>query len=400
MDVKAKYESGQPIKAIARETGISRNTVRKMVRGKHQGTYTRKEPEKRILDEFEPYLRQNWQERNAHLLYEDITSMGYAGSEVTVRRFRARLKREHGLVAAATVRFETPPGKQAQVDWGEVGRLRDDTGRLRKLYVFVYVLGHSRHTYAEFTFSMKLPELIRCHQNAFAADGGWPAEILTDNMAQVRLPSGKLNALFADFAAHHGFAVKTHKPYRPRTKGKVERMVGYIKGNFMPSRSFTDIDDANRQLATWLAQANARVHSTTKAVPAELLRTVELPALTALDAAPRYVVAETAQRSVSRESTVAFGGNRYSVPPKHLGTKVLVEARAGSIRVRLGDTIIAEHARAQGKGREVIDPAHLQALWDLSAEQIHPAAGATARDLTAPPDVQRRALTVYEEASR
>ena len=100
MDVKAKYESGQPIKAIARETGISRNTVRKMVRGKHQGTYTRKEPEKRILDEFEPYLRQNWQERNAHLLYEDITSMGYAGSEVTVRRFRARLKREHGLVAA------------------------------------------------------------------------------------------------------------------------------------------------------------------------------------------------------------------------------------------------------------------------------------------------------------
>ena len=129
MDVKAKYESGQPIKAIARETGISRNTVRKMVRGKHQGTYTRKEPEKRILDEFAPYLRKNWKERNAHLLYGDIVSMGYTGSEVTVRRFRARLKREHGLVAAARPR-PSRPGPACPAG-SRSGRWRRPRGRVR-----------------------------------------------------------------------------------------------------------------------------------------------------------------------------------------------------------------------------------------------------------------------------
>lgn len=400
MDIKAKHQAGTSIREIARQTGLSRNTIRKMLRAEHSGTYTRKPPDKTVLSPFEPYLREHWKEKNAALLFEDIRAMGYTGSAVTVRRFRATLKQAHTVPASATVRFETPPGRQAQVDWGEVGRLDDGTGRRRKLYVFVYVLGYSRQMHAVFTFSMKLPELIRCHQLAFEAMGGWPSEILTDNMAQVRLPSGKLNPLFADFAAHHGFAVKTHQPYRPRTKGKVERMVGYLKDNFLAGRRFLHLEDANRQLADWLERANRRVHGTTGLVPVEVFEQCERDALRSLEEAPGYVIAETAERVVSRQSTVSFRSNRYSVPPEYLGKRVVVESRSGEIRVRLGDTILAEHPEAPGKDQDVMATEHLEALWALTVAQIADDAGRpakTARDLTAPPTVQHRDLHDYEE---
>src|SRR5699024_9374727 len=113
----------------------------------------------------------------------------------------------------------------------------------KKIYAFVMVLGFSRMLYVEFTHSMDLPTLILCHQHAFAYFGGIVGNILYDNMAQVRLPgTGEFHPLFADFAAHYGFAVKTHQVRRPRTKGKVERMVDYLKDNFLNGRSFAGFE--------------------------------------------------------------------------------------------------------------------------------------------------------------
>src|SRR5262249_20470342 len=134
------------------------------------------------------------------------------------------------------------------------------------------VLGFSRYMYIEFTTSMKLPVLIACHLRAFAYWGGWPASLLLDNMKQVKLGRGRWNPLFIDFAGHYGIAVKTHQVRRPRTKGKVERMVDYVKDNFLNGRSFVDVDDLNAQGLNWLATvANVRTHATTGRRPIDLL---------------------------------------------------------------------------------------------------------------------------------
>ena len=112
---------------------------------------------------------------------------------------------------------------------------------------------------------MRLESLIRCHQNAFAYFGGWPAKILYDNMRQVIVRPGLVNPRFRDFADHHGFEPKAHRPYRPRTKGKVERMVSYVKDNFLAGRSFDSLEALNTQGRNWLdtTARNVRIHATT-----------------------------------------------------------------------------------------------------------------------------------------
>lgn len=146
--------------------------------------------------------------------------------------------------------------------------------------------------------------MIAVHQAAFDYFGGWPKEILYDNMKQVRLGPGRLNETFADFADHHGFTIKTHRPYRPRTKGKVERSVDYVKDNFLAGRSFDSLDDMNVRVRRWLeSEANSRIHGTTGKVPKDLLPQEHL---TPVNACPAYRLAQPVRRSVSREAMVHF----------------------------------------------------------------------------------------------
>jgi transposase len=119
------------------------------------------------------------------------------------------------------------------------------------VYAFVIVLGFSRVLYVEFTSSMKLPWLIRCYLNAFELFGGWPKEIVYDNMKHICLGPEELNPLFLDFAHHYDIAIKTHRIRRPRTKGKVERMVHYVKDAFLNGRSFSEPNDLNAQALRW-----------------------------------------------------------------------------------------------------------------------------------------------------
>ncbi len=142
-----------------------------------------------------------------------------------MRRFLASLEQQATHQRRLTVRFETPPGHQAQADWAYAGKLSDALGQPRQVYVFAFVLGYSRMLFVRFTTSMNLATLIDCHQQAFAYLDGWPRVIFYDNMKQVKLGPGRWNEAFLDFARHYGFTPKTHRAYRPRTKGKVERMV-------------------------------------------------------------------------------------------------------------------------------------------------------------------------------
>lgn len=365
MDIKSLHKEGHSIKAIARHTGRSRNTVRRVLRESTPASFHKPERHSR-LDPFKAYLRERWEScgLSAVRLLPEIQAMGYTGSVITLRRFLHSLKPEHERLRKLTVRFETPPGKQAQADWAYCGRFPDPAGHIFPVYLFLMVLSFSRMLYIEFTSSMKLPALLRCHQNAFAFFHGWPLEILYDNMKQVRLGPTELNPLFADFARHYGFAVKTHRIRRPRTKGKVERMVLYVKDAFLNGRTFTDLFDLNAQAQHWLTHtANARTHATTQRRPLDLW---PQETLTALTSTSPYQLIDLVPRQAGVDGFVHFERSRYSLPPEFAGQTVLIGHRENKIVIRSQNMIVAEHVPAPKAGATVADPLHLEALWKLS----------------------------------
>jgi hypothetical protein len=211
---------------------------------------------------------------------------------------------------------------------------------------------------------MKIETLIGCHLSAFQYFGGFPQSILYDNMKQVRLSQQEWNPLFLDFVNHYGIVPKTHRIRRPRTKGKVERMVDYVKDNFLNGRSFADLEDLNAQGRHWLdTTANARLHATTKQRPVDLLAKESLTPL--LHQVP-YQISRKSSCKVSVEGYVSFQGSRYSVPPEQVGKVVVVEQGEEKIIIRCADLIIAEHSPATEKGQSVAQPEHIDEMWKLS----------------------------------
>lgn len=396
MDIRTLHKEGHSIKEIARQTGHSRNTVRRVLREARPKPF-QKPDRTSCLDDFKPYLRERFEKTglSAVRLLTEIRPMGYTGSISTLRRFLHEFRPEQERIKKLTVRFESPPGKQAQADWGYCGRFPDATGHIVPVYAFVLVLSFSRMLYLEFTSSMHVSELIRCHMNAFAALGGWPLEILYDNMKQVRLDQETLNPLFADFASHYGFAIRTHRIRRPRTKGKVERMVHYVKNSFLNGREFRDLAELNMQARHWLdTTANVRLHATTEQRPVDLWPREGLTELTAMTP---YKLSELVPRKAGFDGFVHFGRSRYSVPPEYAGQSVLIGPRDNRIVIRVQDMIVAEHAPAQKAGAAVADPAHVAALWKLSLKNTQ--APPPRWQLTFDQQVEIAPLARYQEAA-
>lgn len=400
MDIKGLASEGVAVREIARRTGKSRNTVRKVLRGEH--AMRMKSPDRNSkLDPFKDRVRERFEryDLSAVRLIEEIRPLGYAGSIVTLRRYLRTLKAPGERMKQVTVRFETPPGKQAQADWTECGRFNFGEGRKLTVYAFLIVLSWSRHMFVRFTTSMKLAELISCHQAAFAFFGGWPREILYDNMKQVRIGPGKWNEAFLDFAVHHDIVPKTCRPYRPRTKGKVERPVDYLKDNFLAGRTFESLDDLNAQVLHWLDHvANVRVHGTTGAVPQE--RLLE-EGLTPHSSVVPYRFSQPVMRLVSREAMVHYQGSRYSVPPSFAGRNVSVAPEGSILRIVAGEELVAEHRQALKPGQSIVAREHLADLWKLTNAQIAAPrdAGQERWHLLAAQKVEQVPLAIYEQAA-
>lgn len=172
--------------------------------------------------------------------------MGYQGKSTILRDF-VRPHRQNPK-KQATLRFETPPGKQAQMDWGYIGKIKVNE-KEQDVYAFVMVLGYSRMKYVEFTTSMDLEILMKWHMNAFAYFNGVPEQILYDNMKTVVIKHTpveiRFNRRFEDFLSYYGIVPKACKPYRPQTKGKVENVVGYLKKNFMQRKHTFTLESLN-----------------------------------------------------------------------------------------------------------------------------------------------------------
>lgn len=372
MDIHLLFKQLGSIRAVAKQTGYSRNTVRRMLRSDRTPVFD-KPARKTGVDDFADYLTQRFTEHglSAERLLAEIRPQGFTGSVYMVRRFLRKLRPMRSASAAATLRFETAPGLQAQCDWAHCGRHPDRAGRMISVYAFVMVLGFSRTMFVKFTTSMRLATLIECHREAFAFFGGVPQQVLYDNMKQVKLDDGELNPAFVDFAAHHGFAIKTCRPRRARTKGKVERMVDYVKDNFLLARRFADLEDLNGQATAWLdGVANVRVHATTGHRPADLLKS-EAEHLTPIESVRPYTFIERYPRKVAKESMVSLNASRYSVPPAYVGREVTVELTGdqGAVIIRSGDVIVAEHPVAKRRGESVTRKEHIDELWKLALQR-------------------------------
>jgi transposase len=387
MDIKELHRQGLSQRQIARQTGHSRNTIARILAQKTPQPFQK--PERHSgLDSFKPYLKERWEtyRLNGARLHREIQDQGFTGSVDIVQRYLKTLKQEQSTSSRATVRFETQPGQQAQADWAEVGLIEG-----RKVYAFLMVLSFSRMLFVTFRHSMALPELIACHQEAFEFFQGIPATILYDNMAQVRQPRNKeLHPLMADFSAHYGFAVRTHRPYRPRTKGKIERAVRHLEEDFLKGRAFADLNDLSGQTRSWLSEANNRVHATTGEKPAE---TYLREKLTPLEGFLPYVLAVRHERRVDSEGFVRVQGARYSLPPEMVGRRVVVAVGEQSVTIRQGEVIVAEH-RPVRSGESSTSQEHVLAFWNLAQGMASPPKSDP--DSQCPPQVEACPLSLYE----
>lgn len=368
MDIKFLVRQGHSIRQVAKLTGHSRNTVRSVIRPGSNEPKSESRGRKSKLADFKEYLTARSLETGLSgvRLYEEIAAMGFCGSVSAVRRFLQTIDKG-GISPKATVRFETPPGEQSQVDWAEIGYYLDEDGIKRKIYAFVMVLSYSRMLFVEFVTDISTETLIACHQKAFAYFGGYTRRILYDNMKQVRLSQTEWNPLFQDFLNHYGIIANTHRPYRARTKGKVERAVLYLRDSFIKGREFADLADLRQQGFHWQEEvANLRVHATTKEKPCELLKKEQL---IPLGQVAQYRLVSKVSRKVSAEGFVHYGGSRYSVAPQAVGKTVLIEQDEQILRVKSDNLIIAEHQVSTKKNAEVIDAEHLAEMWRLSLGQ-------------------------------
>mgnify|MGYP002351676448 FL=1 len=285
--IREKAQGGKSAYTIGKELGISKNTAKKYI--KRKGDPPPKTDRFSKLDVYKPLLNELMNQGifNCVVLLERLRDAGYGGGISILKEYVHPYRPAKALPTVR--RYETAAGKQAQMDWG-ICHYTDSGGTLHKVPAFVMILGKSRVKYVEFTSRCDLSSLERCMVNAFSYFGGIPREVLTDNMKTVVIgrEAGKpvWNTRFADFAAELGFVPKVCRVRSPQTKGKVERLVRYVKDNFLPGRQFVDLEDLNRQALNWCRQADGKVHYTTGKIPMqELVKEglMELPPQETLD---------------------------------------------------------------------------------------------------------------------
>jgi transposase len=367
------YRQGAGISAIARRSGLDRKTVRKVIAsGLEPPAYGPRQPRMSQLQPFERYLRERLgavPELTGRRLHRELAALGYHGGYSAVTDLLREIRPV--LPPPFEVRFETPPGRQAQVDFAHFRTVfTDELGVERVVWLFSLVLGHSRMLWGRFVPHQDMQTLLRCHAAAFEALGGAPTEILYDRMKTVvdrEEPQGGTepshivyNRTLVEFARHYGYLPKACKAYRAKTKGKVERPFRYIREDFFLGRSFCNLDDLNSQFRQWLDEvANLRTHATTRRVVAEHFAE-ERPSLQKLPAGPFQAVLRL-ERRITKDGMVSVDGNLYSVPDTTRRRPVEVHSTADEVRILEDGRVVAVHPVMDGRGQRRITAGHRSA---------------------------------------
>jgi transposase len=380
-----QLRAGVSQRRIARELRINWRTVKKYAGwAKAQGLLSRELPPPEELQHLlvttfrealppqntstvEPYrgrvlqLRREGTEIAA--VWARLQEQGYTGSYGAVYRFVRRL--EPGQLDV-TVRVETKPGEEGQVDFGYAGLLLDPvSGKLRKAWAFVMTLSWSRHQYVEFVWDQKVETWLLCHRHAFEWFGGVPERLVIDNLKaaviQACWDDPEVQHAYQECAEHYGFLIGPCRPATPQHKGKVEQGgVHYVKRNFLAGRDSTSITQSNREVRVWCeTTAGQRIHGTTKEQPIVRFRTVEQMRLRPLPATP-YDLAVWKVAKLHRDCHVVFAQAYYSAPYRLVGQSLRLRGGTQTVQIyTLSYQLVATHDRAQQPGQRQTHPAHL-----------------------------------------
>jgi transposase len=301
---------------------------------------------------------------NADVVRQELLAeKGITLSLRTIEREVVPLRRQLEAQARATIRFERPPGKQLQIDFGERRVLIG--GDNIKAYLFVAALGYSRRVYVRAFRNERQESWFAGLEGAFRHFGGITEEVLFDNDRGlvVRHDRATREVEFNDrlhaFAHHWRFRPRACVPYRARTKGKDERGVGYVKNNAIAGRAFESWSAFEAHLEWWTREiADQRVHGTTGEVPIERFRRAEAKTLRSIAGIPPFAVSRKLVRKVHADCAIEVDGNAYSVPWRLIGERVRVTVAGEQLRVSHAGQEVAVHQRCVGRFERRVDPLH------------------------------------------
>jgi transposase len=372
-DIISRWKSKQSIRGIAKDTQIGREVIARVIRDQVAQTQsidststpacfgpvklTRKSKLDPFLDSLKQLL-ERYPNITAQRTFEELCKLGYSGSYSTLRTY---IKGRRSKPKAPVIRFETPPGAQAQMDWSTYTIDFTQEGR-RRVQLFSYILGYSRRQYIRFTERQDFETTVRQHVAAFEHLGGAAATCLYDNMKIVvaRWEDGQpiYNPRFLSFATHYGFKPWACEPRRPETKGKIERPFDYAEKNLLNGRTFRSLEHLNEVARWWLSEVNdRRIHGTTKRPPLEL-HSEEKPHLIELPAI-RFDTAQVIYRRVDSEGFINYADNRYSVPWRLIGQ--LIPVRILEDHLEMFNSMVdrvASHRLSRGRHQKQSQDSH------------------------------------------
>src|SRR5262245_1144601 len=339
-----------PVRKIARHLHIGRRTIAKYLVRPAQPHPRRQRSSK--LDPFKPTITELLQQDpavTAVVIAQRLRPLGYDGGISILKEYLHSVRAN--TAPRAYVRMEPGPGERFEIDWGHFGAIAYDATS-RKLYAFCLVECHSRKMYLEFTHSQTFETFVRCHIHAFETLGGIARELWYDNLATVVAEHDgnlvRFHPRFLAFAREYGFFPRACHVAAAWEKGKVERSIGYVRQNFWPLRTFSDLADANSQVRQWLQEvAHRRRHRETGQTPAERFQPDCLRPLPAIR--PDY--RDSTDAFVHKDLRLCFDGSRYCVPPRYVGHRLTVKADSSSVTLYDQPHEIVRYPRSWRRGQ-------------------------------------------------
>jgi len=371
---------GWGTKRIARELGVARNTIRRYLR---QGDAAEKQerPGARALDadarKLATTLFDGEAEGNAVVVTDLLRGRGYDVAVRTVQKVTAPRRRELVAAAVASVRFETAPGAQMQIDFGQ--KLVSIAGEQVRVHLLVAVLSYSRRIYVKAFLAERQDDWREGIAGALRHFGGVPRTILGDNARSLVVDHDRVaqtvtfHPTYLAFCRDWDIVPRTCAPYRARTKGKTESGVKYVKRNALAGRAFASFAALEAHLVAWMQMADEREHGTTHEAPIVRFLRDEAAALRPLPARPVPVRERRLDRRVANDALVDVDTIRYSVPHRLVRDRVAVLVGEHDVRIFHGPTLVATHRRAFEPHAIVRDPAHYEGLWRDTARSPSPA---------------------------
>jgi transposase len=359
-------------KRIARELSVARNTVRRYLRGAEPSVQVR--PTARCLSDADraaaQTLFQSTAEGNAVVVQRLLVEDGCEASVRTVQRAVASVRQAQRATDLATVRVETAPGAQMQIDFGE--KRVEIAGTRLTVFLLVAVLSYSRRAFVKAFLHERQDDWREGIAAAFAHFGGVVQTVLGDNARALVLGRDRTTGTVTFHPAYLAFCrdwdvqPRACAPYRARSKGKVESGVKYVKRNALAGRAFASFAALEAHLTGWMVEADGRVHGTTHERPTDRFARAEAEALRPLPARPLPCRDQRVRRRVAADAFVDVETVRYSVPHALVREHVEVALDVAHVRIFHGTSLVATHARCREPYQRVLDPAHVAGLWRVA----------------------------------